>query len=100
MTRHGSSVAPIRAANADLLRAWRRRRGYSRPGLARLLMCSPRTLQEWEQRRRAGPPGRIIALALAGLDREIDETGETHPTPHDHPHRPDRATHRPRLEDH
>lgn len=56
---------------ADALREWRTARSLSQRQLAEALGVSVRTIQEWEQGRRPGPPGNIMMLALASLDRMI-----------------------------
>jgi len=56
---------------ADTLREWRTTRDLSQRQLAEVLGVSVRTIQEWEQGRKPGPPGNIMTLALAGLDPMI-----------------------------
>ena len=53
------------------LKSWRTSRNLSQRQLAEVLGVSVRTIQEWEQGRKPGPPGNIMTLALAGLDRMI-----------------------------
>ena len=56
---------------ANDLKSWRTAHSLSQSQLAMALGVSVRTIQEWEQGRKPGPPGNIMTLALAGLDTMI-----------------------------
>ena len=53
------------------IKAWRRSHGVSQRQLAELLGVPRNTVCQWEGGRRGGPPGNLLMLALATLDRMI-----------------------------
>lgn len=56
----------------DDIRAWRKTHGdISQRQLGELLGVPTMTVSQWEQGRRGGPPGNLLMLSLAALDRMI-----------------------------